>query len=104
MKAIHELSTIMSIDFSKMMSEVHPSYGDLANSLPKSISNGSLAKLAGIVQSLKQEKKQRLEKVRIIRILCFILLTEMKYSLPASKKKKNSSIWNKSILVRKTRI
>lgn len=66
MKAIHELSTIMSIDFSKMMSEVHPSYGDLANSHPKSISNDSLAKLAGIVQSLKQEKKQRLEKLQVL--------------------------------------
>ncbi|KAJ0977992.1 hypothetical protein J5N97_013466 [Dioscorea zingiberensis] len=64
MKVIHELSTIMSIDFSKLMFEVHQSFGDLSNSHPKSISNDTLAKLAGLIQSLKQEKKQRLEKLQ----------------------------------------
>lgn len=63
--AIYELSTIMSLDFKTMLSEVHPSFGDSADKQPKSISNDTLARLAGHVHSLKQEKKQRLQKVSI---------------------------------------
>ena len=62
-KEIYDLSTVMSIDFNKMMSEVHPSFGDSANDQPKSISNDTLARLAGMVHSLQQEKNQRLQKV-----------------------------------------
>ncbi|ONK63667.1 uncharacterized protein A4U43_C07F17640 [Asparagus officinalis] len=63
-KSIHELSTVMSIDFNKMLREVHPSFCDSADDQPKSISNDTLARLAGTVHSLKQEKKQRLQKLQ----------------------------------------
>lgn len=63
-KAIYDLSNVMSIDFNKMLSEVHPSFGDSAKDQPKSISNDTLARLAGTVHSLKQEKKHRLQKLQ----------------------------------------
>ncbi|XP_074580929.1 65-kDa microtubule-associated protein 5 [Curcuma longa] len=63
-KQIHDLSLVLSIDFNKMICEVHPSFGDSAVSQTKSISNDTLARLAGIVHSLNQEKKQRLQKLQ----------------------------------------
>ena len=61
LNSIHELSTVMLIDFYEIMSEIHPSLVDSTKS--KSISNDTLARLAGKVHSLKQEKQQRLQKV-----------------------------------------
>lgn len=66
-KEIYDLSNVMSIDFNKMLSEVHQSLGDSAKDQPKSISNDTLARLAGTVHSLKQEKKYRLQKVSIVK-------------------------------------
>jgi protein regulator of cytokinesis 1 len=60
---VHELSAVMSIDFSKTLNEVHPSLSDPSGSQLKSISNDTLARLTGVVHSLKQEKQQRLQKV-----------------------------------------
>lgn len=60
---IHALSVVMSLDTNKTLTEAHPSLGDLANGRTKSISNETLASLTGLVQSLKQEKQQRLRKV-----------------------------------------
>lgn len=60
---IHALSVVMSLDINKTLTKAHPSLGDLANGRPKSISNETLASLTGLVQSLKQEKQQRLRKV-----------------------------------------
>ncbi|XP_062174627.1 65-kDa microtubule-associated protein 5 isoform X1 [Alnus glutinosa] len=61
---VHELSAVMSIDFSKTLNEVHPSLSDPSGSQLKSISNGTLARLTGVVHSLKQEKQQRLQKLQ----------------------------------------
>ncbi|XP_072984532.1 65-kDa microtubule-associated protein 5-like isoform X1 [Typha latifolia] len=63
-KSIHELSILMSVDFNKTLSEVHPSFADMADSHSKSISNDTLARLAGIVHALNQEKNQRLQKLQ----------------------------------------
>lgn len=52
-----------------MISGVHPSFGDSSNNLTESISNETLARLAGIVHSLEQEKLQRLQKVWLRAIL-----------------------------------
>ena len=60
---IHALSVVMSLDFNKKITEAHPSLGDLANGQSKSISNETLARLTGLVHSLKQEKQKRLRKV-----------------------------------------
>lgn len=62
-RTIHALSDVMSLDINKTVIEVHPSLGDPRNAQPKSISNETLARLTGLVQSLKQEKQQRLRKV-----------------------------------------
>ncbi|KAF8403584.1 hypothetical protein HHK36_011688 [Tetracentron sinense] len=59
---IHELSIIMSVDFFKTINDVHPSLIDSANG-QSSISDDTLARLTGVVHSLKQEKHQRLQKV-----------------------------------------
>lgn len=60
---IHELSVVMSSDFLKTVSGIHSSLIDPANGQSKSISNDTLAKLTGVVNSLQQEKQKRLQKV-----------------------------------------
>ncbi|CAK9145945.1 unnamed protein product [Ilex paraguariensis] len=62
--AIHELSVVMSLDFNKIISEIHPSLVNTSNGQPKSISNEIVARLTSEVHSLKQEKQQRLQKIR----------------------------------------
>lgn len=76
---ISELSAVMSIDFWKTLSEIHPSLGDSSKGTPQSISNDTLASLTGYIHSLKQEKQQRLLKVtsddldKIVRLyLCLV--------------------------------
>lgn len=61
---VHALSAVMGLDFSKIVSEVHPSLDDSAGNQSKSISNDTLAKLAKTVESLKEEKQQRLQKIQ----------------------------------------
>ncbi|CAH8376541.1 unnamed protein product [Eruca vesicaria subsp. sativa] len=58
--AVHELSEILSFDFSKALSNVHKSLTGAS----KSISNDTLARLAELVESLKKEKHQRLLKLQ----------------------------------------
>jgi protein regulator of cytokinesis 1 len=55
---------VMSIDFFKTVNDVHPSLSDPSKAQSKSISNDTLARLTSTIHSLKQEKQQRLEKVR----------------------------------------
>ncbi|KAJ8756078.1 hypothetical protein K2173_024625 [Erythroxylum novogranatense] len=61
---IHQLSVVMSIDFTKVVTDVHPSLLDATSVHPKSISNDTLARLTSMIQSLKEEKKQRLQKLQ----------------------------------------
>lgn len=63
LSTIHELSIVLSIDFLETVNEVHPSLSDSENVQSKSISNDTLARLTGVIHSLKQEKQQRLQKV-----------------------------------------
>ncbi|CAN8317167.1 unnamed protein product [Cochlearia groenlandica] len=58
--AVHELSEIMSFDFSKALSNVHRSLTELSKTHSKSISNDTLARLTELVESLNKEKHQRL--------------------------------------------
>ncbi|KAL0740234.1 hypothetical protein Bca4012_081747 [Brassica carinata] len=58
--AVHELSEILSFDFSKALSNVHKSLTGVS----KSISNDTLARLTELVESLKKEKLQRLLKLQ----------------------------------------
>ncbi|KAK6233636.1 hypothetical protein QUC31_006042 [Theobroma cacao] len=61
---IHELSVLMSFDFLKTVSGIHPGLIDTPNGQSKSISNDTLAKLTGIIHSLQQEKQKRLQKLQ----------------------------------------
>ncbi|XP_043722709.1 65-kDa microtubule-associated protein 5 isoform X2 [Telopea speciosissima] len=62
--SIHEMTAVMTIDFLKIINEVHPSLVDSSNSLSKNISNDTLSRLAGVVHSLQEEKKKRLQKLQ----------------------------------------
>lgn len=61
--AIHELSVVMSLNFKKIIAEIHPSFIDPAIGQSKSISNETLARLTNELNLLKKEKLQRLLKV-----------------------------------------
>ncbi|KAJ1382243.1 Microtubule associated protein, partial [Sesbania bispinosa] len=61
---ISELSAVMSIDYWKTLNEIHPSLADSSKDALQSISNDTLARLTGVIHSLKQEKQQRLKKVQ----------------------------------------
>uniref|UniRef100_A0A2N9EMT8 Uncharacterized protein n=1 Tax=Fagus sylvatica TaxID=28930 RepID=A0A2N9EMT8_FAGSY len=61
---VRELAVVMSIDFSKTVNDVHPSLSDSLGNQLKNISNDTLARLTGVIQSLKQEKQQRLKKLQ----------------------------------------
>ncbi|KAK8595361.1 hypothetical protein V6N13_016735 [Hibiscus sabdariffa] len=63
---IHELSVVMSFDFLKTLGDIHSSLIDAANGQSKSISNDTLAKLTGVVNSLQQEKQKRLQKLQCL--------------------------------------
>lgn len=62
--SITELSVVMSIDFRKILNEIHPSLGYSSKGTLQSISNDTLARLTGVIHSLKQEKQNRLQKVQ----------------------------------------
>lgn len=59
---VHKLSTILGLDSTNIISDVHPSLNDLCG-ISKNISNNVLAKLNGTVESLEEEKQKRLEKL-----------------------------------------
>ncbi|KAG2627542.1 65-kDa microtubule-associated protein 5-like [Panicum virgatum] len=61
---INEMCSIMSLDLKKALYDVHPSYAELGRSKPVSISNSTLERLTGKVQTLNLEKKQRLRKLQ----------------------------------------
>ncbi|KAK8963412.1 65-kDa microtubule-associated protein 5 [Platanthera guangdongensis] len=63
-KTINELCSVLSLDFGKMLHEVHPSFADAGNIQLRSISNETLARLSGTIHSLKQEKAIRLQKLQ----------------------------------------
>ncbi|KOM51954.1 hypothetical protein LR48_Vigan09g061300 [Vigna angularis] len=61
---VHDLCAVLGMDFFSIVTEVHPSLNDAVGVHSKSISNGTLAKLAKTVSSLKEDKKQRLHKLQ----------------------------------------
>ncbi|CAF1868579.1 BnaC04g56670D, partial [Brassica napus] len=54
--AVHELSGILSSDFSKALSSVHKSLTEVSKTQLKTISNDTLDRLTELVESLKKEK------------------------------------------------
>lgn len=60
---VHDLCAVLGMDFFSTVTEVHPSLNDSTGVQSKSISNDTLARLAKTVLTLKEDKKQRLQKV-----------------------------------------
>ncbi|KAI4368492.1 hypothetical protein MLD38_017044 [Melastoma candidum] len=63
--AIHKLSTIMGMDFSMIVTKVHPTLNELCG-LSKNISDAILEKLENTVKSLEEERRRRLEKLNYL--------------------------------------
>ncbi|KAJ9176197.1 hypothetical protein P3X46_011536 [Hevea brasiliensis] len=59
---IHRLSTTLGMESSMIVTKVHPSLNELCG-ISKNISDSILAKLNSTVESLKEEKQKRLEKL-----------------------------------------
>jgi len=80
MSAIHDLTVVMSLDFKNIIANINPSLANHLNVQSKSISNETLASLTSEVNSLKQLKQQRLERVSEsstnLSMFCILLLVE----------------------------
>ncbi len=63
---IHNLCTVLGMDFLSTVTEVHPSLDDSIGDNCKSISNDTLSKLDKTVATLNEDKKSRLSKVKNI--------------------------------------
>lgn len=61
--SVHDLCAVLGMDFFNTVTEVHPSLNDSTSVQLKSISNETLSRLAKTVLTLKEDKKQRLQKV-----------------------------------------
>ncbi|OIW04245.1 hypothetical protein TanjilG_00805 [Lupinus angustifolius] len=61
---VHDLCAVLGLDFFSTVTEVHPSLNDTTGVQSKSISNGTLDRLAKTVLTLKEDKKQRLHKLQ----------------------------------------
>lgn len=62
---VHDLCAVLGMDFFSTVTEVHPSLNDSTGVQSKSISNDTLSRLAKTVLALKEDKKQRLQKVTL---------------------------------------
>ncbi|KAI4374793.1 hypothetical protein MLD38_012746 [Melastoma candidum] len=65
-RTVHDLCTVLGIDFFSTVSEVHPSLNNSTEANSKSISNDTLSRLANTVATLKEDKKQRLQKLQAL--------------------------------------
>ncbi|XP_057977962.1 65-kDa microtubule-associated protein 1-like [Malania oleifera] len=61
---VHDLCAVLGMDFFGTVTEVHPSLNDSTGVQSKSISNDTLSRLAKTVLVLKEDKKQRLQKLQ----------------------------------------
>lgn len=71
---VHDLCAVLGLDFLSTVTEVHPSLDEQTGVQSKSISNDTLSRLAKTVLTLKDDKKQRLQKVYTLFILTCLKL------------------------------
>ncbi|CAI0436313.1 unnamed protein product [Linum tenue] len=62
--SVHDLCAVLGLDFFSTVTDVHPSLNESTVVQSKSISNGTLARLAKTVLELTEDKKQRLRKLQ----------------------------------------
>lgn len=70
---VQNLTATLGMDSSTIITKVHPSLNELSG-LSKNISDSILAKLNSTVESLQDEKRMRLEKVKVTRKYIISLL------------------------------
>ena len=63
MNVIHNLCSVLCMDYMKIVGDVHPSLTDASDGSSKSISDDTLDGLKLTVQSVQLERKKRLRKV-----------------------------------------
>ncbi|CAH9108112.1 unnamed protein product [Cuscuta europaea] len=63
---VHDLCAVLGIDFSSTVTEVHPSLNDSTDFQSKSITDDTLMNLAKTVLALKDDKEQRLQKLKAL--------------------------------------
>ena len=61
--SVHDLCSVLGMDFLSTVTEVHPSLNDSVGADSKSISDETLSRLSKMVTELEEEKVKRLEKV-----------------------------------------
>ncbi|KAK9077586.1 hypothetical protein SSX86_005923 [Deinandra increscens subsp. villosa] len=61
---LHDICGVLGVGFCSTVSDVHPSLIDASCAQSKSISNDTLARLAKSAIALKEDKKQRLQKLQ----------------------------------------
>ncbi|XP_006656241.1 65-kDa microtubule-associated protein 1 [Oryza brachyantha] len=64
--SVHDLCSVLGMDFLSTVTEVHPSLNDSVGAESKSISDATLSKLSKMVIELKEEKLKRLEKIQAL--------------------------------------
>lgn len=69
--AVRNLSATLGMESSMIITKVHPSLNELYG-ISKNISDSILEKLNSTVESLKEEKQKRLEKVKTIHSLLLV--------------------------------
>ncbi|KAJ7561678.1 hypothetical protein O6H91_03G037300 [Diphasiastrum complanatum] len=62
---LHQLCSVLAVDFFEAVNEVHPSLHESAGTGPsKSISDQTLDRLVDVIKSLEEEKRQRMHKLQ----------------------------------------
>ncbi|BAF19970.1 65-kDa microtubule-associated protein 1 [Oryza sativa Japonica Group] len=64
--SVHDLCSVLGMDFLSTVTEVHPSLNDSVGAEFKSISDATLSKLSKMVIQLKEEKSKRLERIQAL--------------------------------------
>uniref|UniRef100_A0ACD5UG59 Uncharacterized protein n=1 Tax=Avena sativa TaxID=4498 RepID=A0ACD5UG59_AVESA len=64
--SVHDLCSVLGMDFLSTVTEVHPSLSDSVGADYKSISDETLSRLSKMVTELKEKKVKRLEKIQAL--------------------------------------
>lgn len=71
--SVHDLCSVLGMDFLSTVTEVHPSLDDSIGIQSKSITDDTLSKLSKMVIELNQEKAKRFAKVNLHCAFCSCL-------------------------------
>ena len=63
--SVHDLCSVLGMDFLATVTEVHPSLNDSVGAHSKSVSDETISRLSKMVTELKEEKVKRIGKVNL---------------------------------------